>query len=48
MDDYHTHCTSPIQYIDNYILGLIDNYDLECDLIKINEKINKTKNIIIR
>jgi exoribonuclease R len=44
IDDYYTHCTSPIRrYIDNYILGLIDNYHLNCDLNKINEKINKTK-----
>ena len=44
INDYYTHCTSPIRrYIDNYILGLIDNYDLNCDLIKINERINKTK-----
>ena len=44
INDYYTHCTSPIRrYIDNYVLGLVDNYDLNYDLIKINEKINKTK-----
>ena len=33
IDDYYTHCTSPIRrYIDNYILGLIDNYHLNCNL----------------
>ena len=44
IDDYYTHCTSPIRrYIDNYILGLIDNSNLNCDLIKINKKIDLTK-----
>jgi hypothetical protein len=44
LDDYYSHCTSPIRrLIDNYILGLIDNQLLNINLIKLNEKMNITK-----
>jgi exoribonuclease R len=44
LDDYYSHCTSPIRrIIDNYILGLLDKKLLNIDLEKINNKMNITK-----